>query len=224
MSAHVWPNDPVRSAMPKHSVARFAIVASRFLKLVGYGTFSMVDGRVRVKAFDMLCLLLNLSAGVVMFYIAYQYTIHRLPESSALVNLGIILTMNGSSAITIISMFCVFHRREQIWELVLLLDVVSSRFERIKVDPDFRLYMIVFGVGALLFLLLIILGLSLMFFCLGYSNKIGILIMYAYVSTNFSASMGWIAMFFLAVFVRLRLMNRTIRFGYLELANLRMLI
>lgn len=197
--------------MSDYSVRNAAITAGKFLKLIGFGTFSLIDNKVQVTAYDFACLTFNLSIGCLVFYLSLWYGAERLTKSSILVSLGVFITMNGGSLITIVSMVCVYIHRFRIWEVIVMFDVVIEKFKRIQVSPDFKRYMIIFGVFAIVSAFLIFLGLTIMAFWLGYSDKFGILIIYGYLSATFATSMGWTAMFHLAIYLRLRLLNDTIR-------------
>lgn len=197
--------------MSEYSLQGLAIIAGKFLKLIGYGTFSLIDNKIQVTVFDFACLTFNVCIGCLVFYLSLWYGAERLSKSSVLLSLGVMITMNGGSFSTITSMICVFYNRHNIWKVVITLDDVTAKFRRIHVHSDFKRYMILFGIFAIISAFLIIIGLLLMAFWLDYSSKIGILIIYGYLSASFATSMGWTAMFHLAIYLRLRLLNQTIR-------------
>lgn len=197
--------------MSSYSVQASAIVASRFLKLIGYGTFSLIDNKVQVTVYDFACLTFNLSIGCLVFYLSFMYGAEQLARSSILLSLGVIITMNGSSFVAITSIICVFFHRHRIWKVIILLDIVIEKFGKIHVYPDFKRYMIAFAAFAIITAALIIFGLTGMAVWLGYSTRFGILLIYGYLSAAFATSMGWTAMFHLAIYLRLRLINETIR-------------
>lgn len=197
--------------MTSYSLQSSAIIAGKFLKLIGYGTFSLVENKIQVTVLDFVCLTFNVCVGGLVFYLSLFYSTSRFSQSSVLLALGVMITMNGGSLVTITSMIFVFYHRHRIWKTILMLDEVSAKFKRIQVHANFKRYMIIFAVMAVITALLIIIGLLLMAFRFGYSDKLGILIIYGYISSSFATSMGWTAMFHLAIYLRLRLLNDTIR-------------
>lgn len=220
MCKNTWTKKIVRqfevtdsSSMSEYSLQSSAIVAGKFLKLVGYGTFSLIDNKIQVTVFDFACLTFNVCIGCLVFYLSLWYGAERLSKGSVLLSLGIMITMNGGSFSTLTSMICVFYNRHNIWKVIVMFDDVTAKFRRIHVKPDFKQYMILFAIFAIISTLLIIIGLLVMAFWLGYSSRIFILLIYGYLSASFATSMGWTAMFHLAIYLRLRLLNQTIRWA-----------
>lgn len=197
--------------MSNYSVRSLSITAGKFLKLIGFGTFSLVDEKVKVTAFDFACFTFNISVGCLVFYLSLWYSGQQLNKSSVLLSIGIFITMNGGSLITIVSMASVFWHRNRIWKLLTMLDKVVEKFRTIKVFSDFTHYMIAFAVVATVSFAFIAIGLLAMFFFLEYRKKLGVLLIYGYLSATFATSMLWTAMFHLAIYIRLRLLNDTIR-------------
>jgi hypothetical protein len=199
--------------MSSRSVRGFASTAKVFLRFIGYATFSVNrDEKVFVSVFDAICLLSNLFAAAFVLFLAFNYGFRRLVSSSSvLLFLGSTITMVGSSLVSITSMILVFCHRFRIWKLIVLLDSVIDEFKKIHVQPMFTRKIIFFITMAAITFSLVIVGLLIMYFGLGYSEKLGILVVFGYLSMSFSASMGWSTMFYTAIYMRLNLINEAIR-------------
>lgn len=178
--------------MSSYSLRNSAITIGHFLRFIGFGTFSLRDGKVHVTVFDFTCLSFNVSIGFIMLYLSVTYGIGRLGNSSILLAMGVLLTMVCGSLVVIISTLMVFIQRYRIWDVITILDIVMDKFRKIHVYPNFKRYI----VGFLLFLLftafLILLGLFIMAMFLGYSNRLNVLFIYGYLSASFAAGMGWV--------------------------------
>lgn len=197
--------------MSNYSIRTAAIQSGKFLKLIGFGTFSLIDDKIRVTTFDVACLTFNLAVAFLVFYLSLWYGTQRLSEKSILLSIGIIITMNGSSMVIIASIISVFCNRYRIWELINLLEDVMEKFQKVHARPNFTRYVIMFAAFAIISAMLIVIGLLVMIQWLGYSAKIGLLITYGYLSATFATSMGWTAMFYVGIYLRLQLVNDTIR-------------
>lgn len=197
--------------MSNYSLRKAAISAGQYLRFIVFGTFSVRDDEVYVSVSDVAYLSFNLTIGFLVFYLSLTYGIERLANYSIIIAIGVCLTMVSSSLVTILSMLIVFSNRKRIWSVIVILDEVMVKFKKVNVYPNFRRHIMLFGIVACIGIGCIVLGLLWMAFYLGYSSKIEILISYAYLSTNFGASMGWSSMFHVAIYSRLKLMNETIR-------------
>lgn len=196
--------------MSNYSVRTASIALGRYIKIFGYGTFSLRDDIVTVTVFDFLCLSFNLTIGFLVFYLSMCYGVERLSQVSILLAIGIVITMVSASLVSITSMLIVFWNRHRIWEIVVILDNVMTKFIQINVRRSFSRHFTVIAIFALVSISCVIFGLLVMFFWLGYSSKIGILIVYGYLSINFAVSMGWSALFHVAIYSRLKLVNELI--------------
>lgn len=197
--------------MSTYSIRKFSLSAGKFLKLIGFATFSLVDEKVEVTAFDFACLVFNLLTGFFVFNLSLSYGIDRLTKYSLLLAMGVILTMMCGSIVSIASVISVFCNRFRIWKVVLVLDEVVDKFRRIHVYPNFRRYSTIFSVFAALSMFFILLGLVIMATLLGYDKKVFVLIIYGYLSASFSAGMLWSSMFHLSIYLRVNMINKTIR-------------
>lgn len=197
--------------MSTYSIRKFSLSAGKFLKLIGFATFSLVDEKVEVTAFDFACLVFNLLTGFFVFNLSLSYGIDRLTKYSLLLAMGVILTMMCGSIVSIASVISVFCNRFRIWKVVLVLDEVVDKFRRIHVYPNFRRYITIFSVFAALSMFFILLGLVIMATLLGYDKKVFVLIIYGYLSASFSAGMLWSSMFHLSIYLRVNMINKTIR-------------
>lgn len=197
--------------MSDYSTRNYAVVTGNVLKFIGLATFSLRDEKIVVTPFDFACLVFNVLIGFFVFHSSLVYGIDRFANSSTLLTIGVILTMMSGSVVIIISMICVFWHRHRIWKLVTMLDSSLVKIKRIHVVADFKRYIIMFLVFGVMSILLVFAGLFIMAFWLGYSKKIAVLLIYGYLSISFSASMGWSSMFHLAIYLRLNLINQTIR-------------
>lgn len=197
--------------MSEYSIRNYAVTTGNFLKFIGLATFSLRDEKVVVTPFDFACLVFNILIGFFVFHSSLVYGMERFANSSILLTIGVLLTMMSGSLVIIISMLCVFWHRHRIWKLVSMLDLALVKIKRIKVVADFKRYIVLFSVFAAVSVLLVLFGIIIMAGWLGYSDKIPVLLIYGYLSISFSASMGWSSMFHLAIYLRLNLINQTIR-------------
>lgn len=197
--------------MSNYSIRRFALGIGRYLRFIGFGTFSLKDEKIYVSVSDFACLSFNLSVAFLVLYLSFCYGVERLMNKSFLLFLGSIITMMGGSLVAIASIVFVFWHRYRIWKLILILDDIAEKFKKIPIQPNFKPFAILFAAFAIISILLIILGLFIMAQWLGYSDQLGILIVYGYLSASFSASMGWSSMFHLAIYLRLKTVNVVIR-------------
>lgn len=197
-------------SMSNYSIRRFATVFGRYLRLVGYGTFSVKNEKVHVTLCDFACLSINIFIGVFVLYLSLTYGLVW-EKFSILLTLGVLTTTVCGSAISIISMVLAFYHREMLWELITSLDIVIEKFKKIQVYPDFKRFVVLFIFFAVLSICIIVSGLVVMDVWLGYDNKRGALLVYGYLSASFAASLGWSSMFHLAIYSRLNLTNKTIR-------------
>lgn len=199
--------------MSDYSLRRAAIKTGRYLKLFGFGTFSVHDGsnKAHVTVFDFACLSFNLTIGFLVFYLSLTFGLERLSQYSILIAIGVVTTMVSGSLVTIISMLVVFWNRQLILDTVIILEDVLIKFKKINIRQNLGKHFIWFILFACAAVSCIIIGLVVMAIRLGYSSKVGILITYGYLSANFGASMGWSAMFHVAIYSRLKLLNETIK-------------
>lgn len=199
--------------MSDYSVRKAAIKTGSYLKLFGFGTFSAYDGSntAYVSGFDFTCLSLNLMIGSLVFYLSLSYGLERLSQYSILLALGIVTTMVSGSLVTIISMLIVFWNRQRIFDIIIILEDIMTKFRRINIRPNFGRQFKVLALFACTAVLCIIFGLVVMAVWLGYSSRIEMLVIYGYLSANFGASMGWSATLYVAIYGRLKLLNETIR-------------
>lgn len=197
--------------MSDYSIRNYAIRTGSFLKFIGLATFSLKDEKVVVTPFDFACLVFNILIGFFVFHSSLVYGIDRFSNYSILLAIGVFLTMMSSSLVNIISMICVFWHRHRIWKLVTMLDLALVKIKRIKVIADFKRYIVMYSIFAVVTVLLVGFGMFMMTIWLGYSDKIVVLLTYGYLSITFSASMGWSSMFHLSIYLRLNLINQTIR-------------
>lgn len=197
--------------MSEYSIRNFAVTTGNFLKFIGLATFSLRDDKVVVTPFDVACLVFNVLIGFFVFHFSLIFGIERFANSSILLTIGVLLTMVSGSVVIIISKICVFWHRHRIWKLVSMLERALVKIKRIKVVADFKRYIVMFSVFAMVTVFLVLFGIIIMAGWLGYSNKIQVLLIYGYLSISFSASMGWSSMFHLGIYLRLNLINQTIR-------------
>lgn len=123
--------------MSDYSLQKLAVIAGKFLKLIGYGTFSLIDSKIQVTVYDFTCLTFNVCIACLVFYFSLWYGAGHLSKTSILMSLGVAITMNGGSLVTIISLISVFHNRHRIWKVILMLDEVSVKFRKIQVRANF---------------------------------------------------------------------------------------
>lgn len=197
--------------MSDYSIRNYAVKTGDFLKFIGLATFSLRDEKVVVTPFDFACLVFNILIGFFVFHSSLVYGIDRFANYSILLAIGVLLTMMSGSVVIIISIFCVFWHRHRIWKLVTMLDLALVKIKRIKVVADFKRYIVMFAIFAAITVLFVAFGLFIMAVWLGYSDKVVVLLIYGYLSISFSASMGWSSMFHLSIYLRLNLINQTIR-------------
>lgn len=197
--------------MSSYSLRNFATKLGKYLRYIGFATFSLENEKVHVSVHDFVCLSFNLSLGFLVFYLSLNYGIERLAKYSILLSLGVLITMMCGSLVSILSMIIVFQQRESIWEVVRILDQTIDKFRKIHVYPDFKRYIVIFICLAVVAACCIVFGIFAMGFWFGYSQKLGVLLIYGYLSTSFSASMGWSTMFHLSVYLRIKMINSTIR-------------
>lgn len=197
--------------MSSYSLREGAFKVSKFLKLVGYGTFSVVNNKVYVTAFDFACFVFNILIGSFVLYLSLQYSFNGLSKVSILISIGVIITMNGGAIASLTSTITVFCQRKRVWKVLTALDVTIDKFREIHVYPNFRGFFLFYAAFASTIMITILVGLAIMATWLGYAEKLGILLIYGYLSTTYSMLMAWTAMFHLAIFLRLRLVNETIR-------------
>lgn len=193
-----------------YSIRQFSILIQKFIKFIGFGTFSVKNDKAYVTVFDFAFLIFNLLLASFVFYLSLTYGIERLSKRSTLLALGVIITMMCGSLVAIISMICVFCNRHRIWEVVVTLDTVISKFRKIHVYRIFKPYAMLATFGVVT-VILILLGLLFMATVSGYYNKLIYLVIYGYLSTSFSVMIGWSSLIHLAIYNRLNLINQTIR-------------
>lgn len=198
--------------MSNYSVRNFSIQLGKYLHFIGFATFSLENEKVHVTVYDFACLSFNISIGFLVFYLSLSYGVERFSKDSVLLALGVLITMMGGSLVSIVSMILIFHHREAIWETVLILDQVTAKFKKIHVHTDYyKRYVLLFVIFAIVSFVLIALGLAVMGIKLGYDQKLGVLVIFGYLTASFSASLGWSSMFHLAIYLRINTINITIR-------------
>lgn len=200
------------SKYSNYSIVEFSLLVKRYIRFIGLGTFSVKNNKVYVDAFDLFCLFSNLAFGCFVFYLSLNYGLYRLTNFSILLSLGVFITMMFGSVVSIVAMISIFFNRYRIWEVISILETVILKFRDIGVPPNFKRYVIIFSIFGSVSLLLVILGLIIMAVFFGYSEKPEVLIVFGYLSASFSAMLGWSSMFHLAIYLRLNLINETIRY------------
>lgn len=115
------------------------------------------------------------------------------------------------SLVSIFSMICVFVNRHRIWEIVVMLEDAMKKFRKIQVRPDFKRNAIKFAILSFVSIFMVILGLILMAMLFGYNKKPIYLVVYGYLSASFSVMLGWSSMVHLSIYLRLNLINKTIK-------------
>lgn len=110
----------------------------------------------------------------------------------------------------LIGMITVFINRQKIWNLILNIDEISERFEAIDVKIDFRRNSMAFILSLVAFMMYIGIGLLLMYFKWGFERSPYRIVIYGYLSTSFSFSMMWTTMFHVAIYLRLKMINKSI--------------
>lgn len=111
---------------------------------------------------------------------------------------------------SVTSTVSIFYHRHRIWKVVTMLDIVVEKFRGIQIYPNFKRYMIINAGFAVMSLVFIFVGLLFMAVWLGFSEKVGILMICGYLSSSYSTSMAWKSMFHQAIFLRLQLINDTV--------------
>lgn len=197
--------------MSEYSIRNYSLIIGKVLKFIGFATFSLRNEKLCVTRLDFACITFNLIIGLIMFHMSLRFGIDRLANSSVLLAIGALLTMVSGSLVSIISIVSVFCHRHRIWKIINILDDTMKKFRKIKINQNFSIYIMIYGVFMVVSVLLIVLGLTVMYVWLGYNGKIAILSVYGYLSTSFSACMGWSSMFYLAIYLRLKLLNNAIR-------------
>ena len=197
--------------MSDYSIRTAAIVTGKFLRFIGYATFSQKDNKIVVTPFDFACLTFNLIIGFFLFYLSLRFGIELFSSYSILLAMGIFVTMMCGSVVIIIAMIFAFLHRQRIWKVILVLENAMEKFRMVHVNPNFKRYVMVFALTAALSVFLIIFGLIIMIIWLDYHKKLLILVVYGYLSASFAASMGWSSIFHLGIYLRLNLINQTIR-------------
>lgn len=197
--------------MSNYSIRVFALGFKKYLRLIGFGTFSIRNDKVHVTFWDCSCLSFNILLGFFVFYLSLEHGLQRLEDYSLLLALGVLITMMCGSAVTILSMVLVCYHREVVWELITSLDIAIEKFKKIQVFPDFKRYVMIFVFFAVLSVILISIGLIIMGLLEHSVFKPGAFLTYGYLSTSLAASLGWSSMFHLSIYLRLYLINKTIR-------------
>lgn len=201
----------VSNIMSNYSIRNFAQTTGRYLKFLGLSTFTLRNEKILVTPFDITCLSFNLILGFYVFHLSLAHGVDQLTKSSVLLATGTLLTTTSGSVVILVSMVSVFCHRHRIWRIVLLLDGALEKFKRIHVVADFKHYIVMYVVFSVMAIVLVFAGIFVMAVWLGYSEKPAVLFIFFYLSIIFSASMGWSALFPLAIYIRLNLINQTIR-------------
>lgn len=201
----------VSNNMSSYSIRNYAHVTGKYLKFFGLATFSLRNEEVVVTPLDIACLSFNLVIGFFVLHLSLAYGIDQLAKSSVLLAIGILLTLVSGSVVILISMVCFFWHRHRIWTIVKLLDGALEKFKKIQVFADFKQYVVMFAVFFIISIVLVIVGIFVMAMWLGYSEKASVLTVFFYISIIFSVAMGWSLMLYLAIYLRLNLINQTIR-------------
>ena len=199
------------SSYSNYSLRKFSLIVKHFIRLIGFGTFSVKNDKVYITISDLVWLVFNILFASFVFYLSLTLGLEQNSKSSKLLALGIVITMTCGSLVSITSMICVFFNRHRIWEVIVTLDDLILKFRTIHVYPNFKRYIIMFAIFTLISIFLIALGVIVMAIFFGYYTKPGYLVIYGYLSTSFSSMMGWSSMFHLAIYLRLNLINQTIR-------------
>lgn len=190
------------------------IVASKWLKLFGYATFSVKsiqDVKVSVTLMDFLCLTVNLTAGCILTYFSVVFTSEHYPLK-LLLHCVIKVVISSISLVSLISMASVFIFRNKIWKFAKLIDMMDINFCDIgvKSGADFFLKLLIYLFAAVLIFTLI--GIALMERFLDYDHSvIQVLLHFIYLSLNFSFCMFWAILFHGAINRRFGILNDVLR-------------
>jgi hypothetical protein len=200
--------------MSNYTVRDQAVIAGKFLRVFGFGTFSLGNNgnykKVVVKPIDYIFFIGNVLIASILCITSLKYYSSQL-KYSKLVVMGALTATSGGSMVTLIGMIRVFLYRQKIWDLILKIDEISEKFERINVGVNFRGNFVTFILSLMAYLLYIGIGLLLMFFKWGFENRPYGILIYGYLATSFSFSMMWTTMFHVAIYLRLKLINKTIK-------------
>lgn len=189
------------------------IVASKWVKLFGYATFSVKniqDEKVSVTLLDFLCLTVNLTAGCILTYFSVAFTSKHFPLK-LLLHYVIKVVISSISLVSLISMASVFMFRNKIWKFAKLIDMVDMNFCGIGVKSgvDFFLKLLLSLFAAVVVFTLI--GIGIMERFLDYDHVIQVLLHFIYLSLNFSFCMFWAILFHGAIYRRFRILNEVLR-------------
>lgn len=198
--------------MSSYSVIEQAKTAAKFLKIFGFGTFTLTEGEIKkvvVSPFDYYFLIKNIFICFLIAYLTVRFDGTNF-QSSKLVVLGALTAKLGGSFTTLTSILRVFMNRHKICNCIVKIDEISVKFHRVNVEVNFRRTFLFFIVSLNSFLVYILLGLFLMYFLWGYDEHPTEVLVFGYLSSSFSFSMMWTTMFHISIFLRLKLINTTI--------------
>lgn len=171
--------------MSSYSVLEQALLAAKFLKWFGFGTFSLVvkeeSKKVVVRLADYFFLFGNIFICFLIGYLTVRFDGINF-QNNRLVVMGALTSKLGGSLTTLISILRVFMNRQKICDLILKIDAISDEFHKIEVDVNFRRNFLGFIASLNFYLVYICLGLFLMYFQWGFDKHPSEVVVYGYLS------------------------------------------
>lgn len=101
-----------------------------FLKVLGFRSISIVDGKSVTKPTDVLYLIASISLGVLICYLSLIYKDAFATSKSDIANYGNFITHIASIVVSISTMISVFIFRHRLWSVMMKLSLIEDKVNR----------------------------------------------------------------------------------------------
>lgn len=170
------------------------------LKILGFCSITIVNGKSVTKLTDVLYLVVSVSFGIFIIFLSITKKENLASTKSPIADLGNFISYIAAIIVSIISMLAVFCVRHRIWKMVLKLESIEQKFEKVDLIVNYsKVIQINFLFGVVV--TAISLPLSLFFYML--EGSILKVLLYTYASVYFAFNVGSSTAYILGAAIRL---------------------
>lgn len=203
-----------------------------FLKVLGFRSISIVNGKSVTKPTDVLYLIVSISFGIFICYLSILRKDEFETSKSAIANYGNFISYVAAILVSVISMCCVFYFRHRLWDIMLkfadaeekvfeitydlkiqfsilrLFFIIFIQFKKIDYDVDYTIMLKRNARTAGSLISLIFPLTALVYFTQGSIIRVPL---YFYASLYFSLSVGSVTVYVVGIYFRLVSMRNVLK-------------
>lgn len=190
-----------------------------YAKINGFAIFSpkekILKGKIEIKLIDILLILSFLIVYIGTTFYLLQFKFKIIDDDSSLIeSFGLLATLTGTFSNVLVSTIFCFIFRHQLWSIMKSFHIVDDQIKQIGTTIDYNKH-------ALLVICFIVFGeviLNAITFLLARNNITMYLRIYV-PNHGFLVLMSSVVLILLAIFVRLKALNKTFKIKFLPIKN-----